>query len=389
MPIYRRLGKVPPKRHTAFRKPDGSLHPEELIGSHGFSGPSSLLYHLRRPTTTESVKLFRAQRWEADPDPAVRPRHFRTSGLATGPSAILDRVPVFFNRELALLVAKPARDDDFFYRNGQGDEMVYVSQGQGVLESLMGEMPFRAGDYLVIPRGILHRYRLGQGPHAFLILESAGSVRIPKRYRNDDGQLLESSPYGERDLRGPETLVTHDEKGSFRILAQRNDALTELVLDHHPFDLVGWDGYYYPWAFNIRDFEPRVGRVHLPPPFHQTFEGDGFVVCSFCPRPFDFEPDAVPAPYNHSNAMSEEVIFYANSEFMSRKGIEFGSITLHPDGIPHGPHPGRAEASIGKKWTDELAVMVDAFRPLTVARLALSMEDPEYVRSWLGESGSP
>ena len=388
MPIYRRLGKVPPKRHTAFRQPDGSLYPEELIGSHGFSGPSSLLYHLRRPTTAESVKLFRELKWEPDPDATVKPRHFRTSSLTTGPSAVIDRVPMLYNRDVALSMAKPAREDDFFYRNGQADEMVYVSQGQGVLESIVGNLPFRQGDYLVIPRGILHRYKLGAGPHAFLVLESAGSVRVPKRYRNDYGQLLESSPFGERDLRGPEELVTHEEKGPHRILAKRNDALSELVLDHHPFDLVGWDGYYYPWAFNIRDFEPRVGRIHLPPPFHQTFEGDGFVVCSFCPRPFDFDPAAVPAPYNHSNAMSEEVIYYANSEFMSRKGIEFGSITLHPDGIPHGPHPGRAEASIGKKWTDELAVMVDTFRPLTVARAALPHEDKDYSRSWLDEGGS-
>jgi homogentisate 1,2-dioxygenase len=387
MPIYRRLGKVPPKRHTAFRKPDGSLYPEELIGSHGFSGPSSLLYHLRRPTTAESVKLFRALTWEADPDATVTPRHFRSSALSTGPSAVLDRVPLLYNRDVALSMAKPQRDDDFFYRNGQADEMVYVSQGEGVLESLMGDLPFRQGDYLIIPRGILHRYRLGTGPHAFLVLESAGSIRVPKRYRNDFGQLLEISPFGERDLRGPEQLVTRDQKGAFRVLAKRNDALTELVLDHHPFDLVGWDGYYYPWAFNIRDFEPRVGRIHLPPPVHQTFEGDGFVVCSFCPRPFDFDPEAVPAPYNHSNAMSEEVIFYANNEFMSRKGIEFGSITLHPDGIPHGPHPGRAEASIGKKWTDELAVMVDTFRPLHVAKTALPLEDKDYSRSWLDEGG--
>src|SRR6185436_8632961 len=261
MPIYRRLGKIPPKRHTAFKQPDGSLYPEELIGSHGFSGPSALLYHLRRPTTAVSVKMFRELKWEPDPDATVKPRHFRTSALATGPSAVVDRVPMLFNHDVALSMARPQKDDDFFYRNGQADEMIYVSQGAGVLESIVGNLPFRQGDYLVIPRGILHRYKLGAGPHAFLVVESAGSVRVPKRYRNEYGQLLESSPYGERDLRGPEDLVVHDKKGPHRILAKRNDALTELVLDHHPFDVVGWDGYYYPWAFNIRDFEPRVGRI--------------------------------------------------------------------------------------------------------------------------------
>lgn len=388
MPIYRRLGKVPPKRHTAFRKADGSLYPEELIGSHGFSGPSSLLYHHHRPTTAESVSLFRELAWEPDPDPAVKPRHFRTSALSCGPSPVLDRVPILYNSDLVLSMAKPTQEDGFFYRNGQADELIFVSQGQGVLESVLGDLPFRQGDYLVIPRGILHRYRLGPGPQALLIVESTGSIRIPRRYRNDYGQLLESSPFGERDLRGPEELRAREEKGPHRILAKRNNSMTELVLDHHPFDVVGWDGYYYPWAFNIRDFEPRVGRVHLPPPFHQTFEGEGFVVCSFCPRPFDFDPAAVPAPYNHSNAMSEEVIYYANSEFMSRKGIELGSITLHPDGIPHGPHPGRAEASIGKKWTDELAVMIDTFHPLKIARVALPVEDRDYWRSWLEEGGS-
>jgi homogentisate 1,2-dioxygenase len=291
-----------------------------------------------------------------------------------------------FNPDVALSLARPSAEDDFFYRNGQADEIVYVSEGEGGLDSSFGTLPVRAGDYVVVPRGVLHRWRLGAQPFRLLVIESTGYVRTPRRYRNEHGQLLEGAPYSERDLRRPEQLHTHDETGEFRVVVKRDDRLTEVVLGHHPFDVVGWDGYYYPWAFSIHDFEPMVGRVHLPPPVHQTFEGDGFVVCSFCPRPFDFDPEAVPAPYNHENAMSDEVLYYANSEFMSRKGIEYGSITLHPDGLPHGPQPGRTEESIGAKATNELAVMVDTFRPLRVSRQALAIEDPTYMLSWLGKA---
>ena len=238
---------------------------------------------------------------------------------------------------------------------------------------------------MVIPRGILHRYQLSEGPWRFLVIESAGYVRTPKRYRNEHGQLTEMAPFSERDIRRPENLVTRDDTGEFPVVVKSGNRLVEFVMTHHPLDVVGWDGYYYPWAISIHDFEPRVGRVHLPPPMHQTFEGDGFVVCSFCPRPYDFEPDAVPAPYNHSNVMSDEVLYYASSEFMSRKGIEYASVTLHPDGLPHGPHPGRAEASIGQSRTDELAVMVDTFRSLEVSGDALGIEDRNYYRSWLDE----
>jgi homogentisate 1,2-dioxygenase len=247
----------------------------------------------------------------------------------------------------------------------------------------MGDLSFRPGDYIVIPRGVLHRYAFTRGPHRFLVIESSGYVRTPKRYRNEHGQLMEGAPFSERDIRRPDALKTNDEKGEFRVMVKKENRISEFVVDHHPFDVVGWDGYYYPWILNIHDFEPRVGRFHLPPPVHQTFEGDGFVVCSFCPRPYDFDPAAVPAPYSHSNVMSDEVLYYANSEFMSRKGIEYGSITLHPDGIPHGPHPGRTEASIGQKQTDELAVMVDTFRPLLVSKQALDIEDKDYYHSWL------
>src|SRR6266853_3350701 len=326
MPIYHTLGKIPRKRHIAFKKPGGGIYAEELVGHEGFIGTS------------------------------------------------------------ALLSVEPDENDAHFYRNAQADELVYVSKGKGVLESTYGSLPFHEGDYLVIHRGILHRYRFdlnAEEQPKLVTFESRGHVRWPKRYRNEFGQLIEGAPYSERDIRRPTFVEAVDEMGDFPILVKQYDGINEIVLDHHPLDVVGWDGYFYPWAFNINDFEPIVGRVHQPPPVHQTFQGDGFVVCSFCPRPYDFHPEAVPAPYNHSNVDSDEVLYYASSEFMSRKGIEFGSITHHPDGIPHGPHPGRAEASIGAKYTEELAVMMDTFRPLKVAKAALPIEDANYHKSWL------
>jgi homogentisate 1,2-dioxygenase len=383
MPIYHQLGTVPSKRHIAFRKDGGGLYYEELIGNKGFVGPASLLYHVQHPTQVRSVRLVKEIEWKEDPDPTFRHRHFKTAQLKPTPSLTADRVPLLFNADVALAFAEPTQEDDYFYRNAQGDEIVFVSDGEGVLETQLGELPFRQGDYLVIPRGILHRYRFTKTPVRCLVIESRGYVRTPKRYRNEHGQLMESAPYSERDIRRPQSLSVVDQRGDFRVVVKKENRLTEFVLDHHPWDVVGWDGYYYPWAFNIQDFEPRVGRVHLPPPTHQTFEGDNFVVCSFCPRPYDFDPRAVPVPYNHSNVMSDEVLYYASSEFMSRKGIEYGSVTLHPDGVPHGPHPGRTEQSLGQTHTNELAVMVDTFHTLKVSRDALSIEDPHYYQSWV------
>jgi homogentisate 1,2-dioxygenase len=322
----------------------------------------------------------------AEQERVFRHRHFLTAELAPGPSPTLDRIPLLFNQDVELAIAAPSRDDDFFFRNAEGDEIVFVCEGSGVLESVFGELDFRAGDYLVIPRGILHRYRLDKVPQRYLVIESEGYVRTPRRYRNEHGQLNENAPYSERDIRRPRFVPPRNQKGEFRALVRKDNSLTEMELKWHPFDVAGWDGYYYPWALNIEDFEPRVGRFHLPPPIHQTFEGDGFVVCSFCPRPFDFDANAVPAPYNHSNVMSDEVLFYANSEFMSRKGIRYGSVTLHPDGLPHGPHPGRYEGSVGQKETKELAVMVDTFKPLRVSAEASGIEDHDYWRSWQTES---
>jgi homogentisate 1,2-dioxygenase len=329
------------------------------------------------------VHTLKELTWQPAPSEPLRHRHFRTKQLSNGGDAIVDRTPLLFNNDVSLSLVRAANPVSDFYRNAQGDEVVYVSEGEGVLESPFGSIPFASGDYLVIPRGILHRYRFSSEKRVLLVIESAGYVRTPRRYRNEFGQLMESSPYSERDIRLPQDLETRDEKGEFKLIVKKANCLTEMVLAFHPFDVVGWDGYYYPWALNIHNFEPRVGRFHLPPPTHQTFDGDGFVVCSFCPRPYDFDPEAVPAPYNHSNVMSDEVLYYANSEFMSRKGIEYGSITLHPDGLAHGPQPGRTEASIGQKETNELAVMVDTFRGLNVSSEAVEVEDKDYYLSWL------
>lgn len=383
MPAYHRLGELPRKRHTAFRHSDGSLYHEHLMGSRGFSGPASLLYHRRAPTSVVATRVLQKLEWPADADSTLRMRHFQTHRLPQQKSSTQNRTPLLFNADVALCFAQPTASDDFFYRNAQGDELVYVSQGAGILESQMGDLPYRAGDYVVIPRGIAHRWSLGDTAHQLLVIESAGPIRPPSRYVNEAGQFLEHSPYCDRDIRRPDKLNYHDETGTFKLVVKQYDALSEVTLDHHPFDVVGWDGYYYPWILSIHDFEPIVGSLHQPPPVHQTFQGDGFVVCSFVPRLFDFHPDAVPVPYNHSNVNSDEVIYYANDEFMSRKGIGLGSLTLHPGGLPHGPHPGRVEESLGKKRTDELAVMLDTFRPLRVGQGAQAVEDPEYAQSWL------
>ncbi|MFQ5733858.1 MAG: homogentisate 1,2-dioxygenase [Planctomycetaceae bacterium] len=385
MPYYRALGNIPRKRHVVFRQPNGELYPEELMGAEGFSGPSSLLYHTRPPTRVLSTRSLREALPAEEPNRTLRMRHFHLAEIAESDSATLDRTPVLFNADATLSLVRPRKTDDFFYRNGQADEIVYVAEGSGTLESEFGALPYRAGDYIVVPRGILHKFALSDESCRMLVIESASRVRFPSRYLTGEGQLMEHAPFCERDIRPPETLETRDESGEFRVVVKQRNQLTDVTLDHHPLDVVGWDGCYYPFALSIHDFEPITGSLHQPPPVHQTFQADGFVVCSFVPRLFDFHPDAVPAPYNHANVMSDEVLFYANDEFMSRKGIGFGSLTLHPAGIPHGPHPGRAEASIGKSRTEELAVMMDTFRPLHVACAAVEFEDADYGRSWVTE----
>ena len=383
MPIYHRMGKTPAKRHVAFRREGGGLYHEQLMGNRGFAGISSLFYHLRRPTAVARTRMLRRVELQPDPDPTLRMRHFRLGRLPEEGSATIERHPVLFNADVALSLARPDHSDTFLFRNATADEVIFVTEGEGTLESICGELDYRSGDFVVIPRGITYRLRLGETRQMLLAIETAGDVRTPARYRNAQGQLLEHSPYCERDIRRPDRLPVHDEPRESTVMVKSGAMITEVVLDHHPFDVVGWDGFYYPWALSVHDFEPIVGRVHQPPPVHQIFEAANLVICAFVPRLYDFHPEAIPAPYNHANAMSDEVLFYARDRFMSRKGIELASLTLHPDGLTHGPHPGTAEASIGSKETDELAVMVDTFRPLQVAKAALTVEDKEYGQSWL------
>jgi len=384
MPFYQRLGNIPKKRHVQFRKTDGSLYYEEVMGTRGFSGIQSILYHHNPPTKVAKVtKLGGKKTIPVEAEAKLQHRHFRTKGWGVGKDAVKGREYFMVNEDIQLGLCTPTEDMTYFYRNGLKDELLFVHYGEGVIETVFGEMNFGPGDYIVIPIGTTYQIRLtGEKNHRFLVLESNSRIETPKRYRNEYGQLLEHSPFNERDIRVPEKLNTYDEKGEFEVIVNMDNELFSFIYNHHPFDVVGWDGYLYPWIFNINDFEPITGSIHQPPPVHQTFSGHNFVVCSFVPRMYDYHPEAIPAPYAHSNVNSDEVLYYVEGNFMSRKGIDVGSFTLHPSGIPHGPHPGTIEASIGKKETHELAVMVDTFRPLKVTNFALSFEDPNYMDSW-------
>ncbi|MDJ0706630.1 MAG: homogentisate 1,2-dioxygenase [Leptolyngbyaceae cyanobacterium MO_188.B28] len=383
MTYYYRLGDIPHKRHTQFRQPDGSLYHEELIGVHGFSGVQSLLYHLRPPTQVHRIVLERRiDRVYEEPGP-LRHRHLRTAAIAEGGDAIEARIPLMANADIVISTARPTESMSYWYRFAQGDEVIFIHDGDGVLESQCGVLRYRAGDYLVIPAGVLWRLLPDPGvEQRMLVVEAYGHIEPPKRYLNRYGQFLETAPYCERDIRPPGELITHDEDGEFEVRIRTRDYTTRYLYLHHPLDVIGWDGHIWPFAFNIEDFEPITGRIHQPPPVHQTFEGPGFVVCSFVPRLFDYHPQAIPAPYNHSNVDSDEVLYYVEGAFMSRRGVERSSITLHPSGIPHGPHPGMYEQSIGKEKTHELAVMIDAFHPLKLTTNAIAMEDKDYAYSW-------
>src|SRR6266498_265255 len=382
MPFYHCLGDLPHKRHTQFRRPDGSLYHEQVMGTRGFEGIQSIVYHRRAPTALLKSEDRGPIEIALEQPGALRHRHFRTRRLAPGGDFITGRQPLLHNNDVTISIVLSAEPMSYHYRNGQGDELIFVDRGEGRIESLFGTLPLRRGDYLVIPIGTTYRL-VTSGPAKLLVFEARGSIETPRRYRNEHGQLLEHSPYCERDIRVPQELARPDEACESAVLLRARDRLTMHTLDHHPLDAVGWDGYLYPWAFNIEDFEPITGRVHQPPPVHQTFKGPNFVICSFVPRKFDYHPLAIPAPYNHSNVDSDEVLYYVEGNFMSRKGIEEGSISLHPSGLPHGPHPGAAESSIGKQGTEELAVMIDTFHPLRVAQAALAIEDAQYAYSWV------
>lgn len=388
MTYYQKLGEIPPKRHTQFRQPDGSLYHEEVMGIHGFAGIQSILYHLRPPTRVREIEaLPNGAKPAFETEGGLRHRHLKTADVAPGGDAVSARRLLLSNQDCEISVVRPDRAMDYWYRFAHGDEMIFVHDGTGVLESQYGKLAYRPGDYLVIPTGVLWRMLPDDGvEQRLLVVEAFGHIEPPKRYVNNYGQFLENSPYCERDIRPPSELVTHDEEGEFEVRVRARGGITRYLYDHHPLDVVGWDGHLWPYAFNIADFEPITGRVHQPPPVHQTFDGPGFVVCSFVPRLFDYHPDAIPAPYNHSNVDSDEVIYYVEGDFMSRKGIERASITVHPNGIPHGPHPGTYEGSIGKERTEELAVMVDTFRPLRVTEEAAGLEDEAYPKSWYRHS---
>jgi homogentisate 1,2-dioxygenase len=383
MTYYFKLGKIPHKRHVQFRKEDGSLFHEELMGIHGFAGIQSILYHLHPPTQVERIEEVRPVVVEYEDQEHLRHRHFRSAGLEASGDAVDGRVVMMGNQDVVLSVVRPTEPMHYWYRFAHGDEVIFVHDGTGVLESQYGILHYRPGDYLVIPTGVMWRILPDAGvEQRMLVIESYGHVVPPKRYLNNYGQFLEHSPFCERDLRPPEELVTHDEKGEFEVRVKARDRISRFIYAHHPLDVVGWDGHLWPFAFNIEDFEPITGRIHQPPPVHQTFDGPGFVICSFVPRLFDYHPLAIPAPYNHSNVDSDEVLYYVEGDFMSRKGIDRASFTVHPNGIPHGPHPGTYEGSIGKEKTEELAVMVDTFRPLRIARQAREIEDEGYAYSW-------
>lgn len=384
MPFYHKLGNFPNKRHIQFRKPDGNLYYEQLFGTEGFASFSSLMYHVHRPTMVKSMKDPIDLSPQAAVAKNIASRMIKGFEVAPKDDFLDARSIVLFNNDLNIAVAAPRKSlRSYFYKNADADEMIFVHKGSGKLRTMLGNIPFEYGDYLVVPRGMIYQIDFDTEDNRLFIVESFSPILTPRNYRSRFGQLLEHSPFCERDFKIPTELETHDEKGDFVIKIKKENMLHELTYASHPFDVVGWDGFNFPYAFSIHNFEPITGRVHLPPPIHQTFEGHNFVVCSFVPRLYDYHPLSIPAPYNHSNIDSDEVLYYVDGDFMSRNHVEKGYISLHPGGIPHGPHPGAYERSIGQTETRELAVMVDTFKPLKLTQAALDMQLNDYAYSWL------
>ena len=383
MTYYYQLGQIPPKRHTQFHQSDGSLFHEELIGLQGFSGRRSLLYHLHPPTVIKECFGMESSLVTFPQGLALRPWHLRTEAITKGGDVITGQVPLLGNQDFCLSICSPTESMDYWFRWALGDLLFFIHQGQGLCETQFGTLVYGPGDYLIIPGGILWRlipdFTI---PQRMLIIESQGHLTLPQQYLNQTGQLSEQSPFCERDIHPPTSLTVHDASGEFEVRVKTNDGMTRFLYQYHPLDVIGWDGYLWPYRFNIKDFEPITGRIHQPPPVHQTFTGPNFVVCSFVPRLFDYHPQSIPAPYNHSNVDTDEVLYYVAGQFMSRRSIDQGSITLHPRGISHGPHPGKVEASIGAKATQELAVMIDAFHPLQLTQQAMEITDSHYLYSW-------
>ena len=388
MSFYLKQGHIPAKRHTVFKKYDGSLLYEELMSREGFSYVYSNLYHIHMPTQIHKVGKFDPCKFKETSDNTHRPRHIKTAQISSSGDIISSRKLLFFNQDLNIYKAHVTENmnyidcDDNFYKNGNYDELLYVQEGEGVIHTQLGDLKYQNGDYLIIPRGILWKLMVSKDSK-ILIIESVKPIETPAKYRNRVGQLLEHSPYCERDIHTPTLNEPINKTGNFLVKVRTQKGIQDLFYAKHPFDVVGWDGYYFPWKLNIDDFEPIVGSIHQPPPVHQVFQAQGFVVCSFVSRLFDFHPDAIPAPYPHSNVDSDEILFYSKGDFMSRKGIQAESISYHPMGIPHGPHPGKYESSIGKKSTDELAVMIDTFKPLNISSNTEECDDSDYPKSWI------
>ena len=387
MPRYHKLGNIPAKRHTIYKNKEGAFYYEELFGTIGFEGMSSLIYHTHRPTQVKEI----IKSYDIAPEVAVSKnmKSLMLDGfqIKSHDDYLKSRKCILFNNDCQIALASPNKSlKSYFYKNTDSDEVIFIHKGSGKLRTFLGNIDFSYGDYLIIPRGVIYQIDFDTSDNRLFIVESKSPIYTPKRYRNWFGQLLEHSPYCERDMHPPYELETYDEKGEYMIKVKKQDTIHEYVYAAHPFSTVGWDGYNYPYKFSIHDFEPITGRVHQPPPVHQTFETNSFVICSFVPRLFDYHPKAIPTPYNHSNIDSDEVIYYVDGDFMSRNNVNKGHISLHPAGIPHGPHPGTMEKSIGKKETFELAVMVDTFKPLMVTKEALKIDDGKYYKSWLNKS---
>lgn len=382
MPFYQKRGEIPHKRHTVYRKPNGDLYAEELVSTEGFSNIYSLIYHAYPPTLVKAI----GEPFSVEPKVAMAKNMQHRSYLTFGEfekDYIKSRKTLLMNNDLYIATQAPSANTEYFFKNTDADEVIFVHEGTGTMKSIYGDLKFGYGDYIVIPRGTIYKMEFDTDKNRHLVVESQSPIVTPKRYRNNFGQLLEHSPFCERDIRTPENLKCNDEKGDFVVMIKKQGLIYPYTYATHPFDAIGWDGFVFPYIFNIEDFEPITGRVHQPPPVHQTFEGHNFVICSFCPRLYDYHPEAVPAPYNHSNVDSDEILYYVDGDFMSRAHVEKGMITLHPKGIPHGPHPGTVEKSIGAKETLELAVMIDPFYPLMITEEAMKMEQEGYWKSWV------
>ncbi|HNR19293.1 MAG TPA: homogentisate 1,2-dioxygenase [Bacteroidia bacterium] len=383
MPIYQQQGKLPNKRHIVFRQPNGNLYHEELVGTEGFSGISSLVYHLNPPTTVKHYGKPYSVKPEIAVEDNLQARSFMGYEAEPESDYLESRKVLFVNNDLQIGVAAPQNStSDYFFKNADADEMLFVHKGSGILKTMYGSIDFEYGDYIVIPRGTVYQIHFNSTDNKLLFIESHAPIETPSRYRNQYGQFMEHSPFCERDFKLPHSLETHDEEGEFLINIKKRGLIYPYIYQTHPFDVVGYDGCCYPYAMSIFNFEPITGRIHMPPPIHQQFQSKNFVVCSFVPRMYDYHPQAIPAPYHHSNIDSDELLYYVDGDFMSRNNIQQGQITLHPGGIPHGPHPGAIERSIGKKETNELAVMIDPFNSVMITEEAMAIEVKDYYKSW-------